>query len=194
MLRFRPLKTTRVLIRSSSLRLNRERHHSSESRAHHNSLLNGLVKDLSAHLPRFTSPTHSIKVLKEPSQFYLELLSLIRTAKRRIFIASLYVGKEETDLIEAIGKALDRNKGLQLTILVDYLRSTREDARGERCSASLLGTLKARFPDRVEIRLFHTSELFGTLKRLIPRRFDEGFGLQHMKIYGADSDVIMRPT
>ncbi|KAA1067279.1 CDP-diacylglycerol--glycerol-3-phosphate 3-phosphatidyltransferase [Puccinia graminis f. sp. tritici] len=48
-----------------------------------------------------------------------------------------------------------------------------------------------RFPDQVEICLFHTSELFGILKRFVPRRFDEGFGLQHKKIYGADQDVIM---
>ncbi|KAA1075215.1 CDP-diacylglycerol--glycerol-3-phosphate 3-phosphatidyltransferase [Puccinia graminis f. sp. tritici] len=153
--------------------------------------LDRLVKDLSTHLPHFRSPQNAIKVLKEPSQFYLELLNLIGRAKKRIFIASLYVGKEERNLIEALREALETNKEIKLTILVDYLRSTREHGRTRECSASLLRTLKIRFPDQVEIRLFHTSELFGILKRFVPRRFDEGFGLQHMKIYGADEDVIM---
>jgi hypothetical protein len=36
--------------------------------------LDRLVQDLSTHLPHFRSPQSSITVLKEPSQFYLELL------------------------------------------------------------------------------------------------------------------------
>ncbi|POV96848.1 hypothetical protein PSHT_14897 [Puccinia striiformis] len=178
--------------------LRRLNHHCTEYRSSAEPRdIDGLVNHLSSNLPYFRSPQDSIKVLNEPAQFYHEILNLINKAKKRIFIASLYVGKEEINLIEALGKALETNPDLKLTILVDYLRTTREHnkprVQGEICcSASLLKRLlKTRFGSRVEIRLFHTSELYGTLKKLIPRRFDEGFGLQHMKIYGSDNDIIM---
>lgn len=39
--------------------------------------------------------------------------------------------------------------------------------------------------------MFHTPNLFGLRKRLIPRRINEGWGLQHMKLYGVDDELIM---
>ncbi|KAI7933686.1 hypothetical protein MJO28_017517 [Puccinia striiformis f. sp. tritici] len=196
-MRFKP--TSRPVLRvPQPTNLRRLNHHCTEYRSSAEPRdIDGLVNHLSSNLPYFRSPQDSIKVLNEPAQFYHEILNLINKAKKRIFIASLYVGKEEINLIEALGKALETNPDLKLTILVDYLRTTREHnkprVQGEICcSASLLKRLlKTRFGSRVEIRLFHTSELYGTLKKLIPRRFDEGFGLQHMKIYGSDNDIIM---
>lgn len=73
--------------------------------------------------------------------------------------------------------------------MVDYLRSTREIPKPT--SASLIASLAAAFPDQVDIRLYHTPNLAGWKKRLIPRRFDEGWGLQHMKCYGFDDNVLM---
>ena len=86
--------------------------------------------------------------------------------------------------------ALKSNPSLRLTLVVDYLRSTREHPK-KPCSASLLASLQAAFPDQVDVRLFHTPELFGWQKKVIPRRFDEGWGLQHMKVYGSDDDVML---
>lgn len=54
-----------------------------------------------------------------------------------------------------------------------------------------MAALTAKFQDRVDVRLFHTPELHGWRKRIVPRRFDEGWGLQHMKCYGFDDTVIM---
>lgn len=39
--------------------------------------------------------------------------------------------------------------------------------------------------------MFHTPNLSGWKKSLIPRRFDEGWGLQHMKLYGFDGEIIL---
>lgn len=39
--------------------------------------------------------------------------------------------------------------------------------------------------------MFHTPNLHGLRKKLIPRRFDEGWGLQHMKLYGIDDEIII---
>lgn len=91
--------------------------------------------------------------------------------------------------IEALHAALKANPSLRLTLLLDYLRSTRETPKAS--SASLAASLQAAFPDQVDVRLYHTPELTGWKKRWIPRRFDEGWGLQHMKCYGFDDDVMM---
>ena len=45
--------------------------------------------------------------------------------------------------------------------------------------------------ERVEIRMYHTSNLTGLRKRHIPKRINEGWGLQHMKLYGMDDEVII---
>jgi phosphatidylserine/phosphatidylglycerophosphate/cardiolipin synthase-like enzyme len=50
-------------------------------------------------LPRFTVPSSNVSLIEHPSDFYKELLAIISRARRRIFIASLYIGKTETDLV-----------------------------------------------------------------------------------------------
>lgn len=91
--------------------------------------------------------------------------------------------------IEALRTALSENPTLEVVILLDYLRSTRETPLPS--SASLVASLCASFPDRVDFRLYHTPELTGWKKSVIPRRFDEGWGLQHMKCYGFDDTVLI---
>ncbi|KAK4055148.1 CDP-diacylglycerol--glycerol-3-phosphate 3-phosphatidyltransferase [Microbotryomycetes sp. JL201] len=142
-----------------------------------------------AALPTFLAHSKQVKVLSEPREFYETLLERISTAQQRIFVASLYVGKQEDELVQALGSALERNARLSVVVVLDYLRSTREHPKPS--SASLIAALAAKYPDRCHLRLYHTPNLSGWRKRLIPRRFDEGWGLQHMKCYGFDDSVIM---
>lgn len=39
--------------------------------------------------------------------------------------------------------------------------------------------------------MYHTPNLTGLRKKYIPRRINEGWGLQHMKLYGMDDEIIM---
>lgn len=112
----------------------------------------------------------------------------IKHARRRLFFSSLYLGKEEQAVIDALHDALSKNPQLTFHYIADYLRSTREAP--STCSASLLAPLKSAFPDRVHLGFWHTPELNGLTKTLVPHRFNEGWGLWHAKIYGADDDVI----
>ena len=83
-----------------------------------------------------------------------------------------------------------RNPELKLSILTDALRGTREAP--DPSSASLLAPLVTEFgPERVEIRMYHTPNLTGLRKQYIPKRIYEGWGLQHMKLYGVDDEIIM---
>lgn len=141
-------------------------------------------------LPLFSASGEQLHLLQDPSHFYQTLKDKIDQAQDRIFLASLYIGKEETELIENLEKALQRNPSLQLTILVDALRGTRESAPTPSC-ASLVSRLHAQFPDRVNIRLYHTPKLKTWIKKIVGKRFNEGWGLQHMKIYGFDNDVVL---
>jgi len=143
-------------------------------------------------LPMFKASSASIHRIETPRQFYGLLKKKISEAKRRIFLATLYVGKEERELAYFLCRALARNPALQLTLLMDAMRSTRESPKNI-SSASLLSHLASMFPDQVDIRLYSTPLLRpGSFKsRLLGKRFNEGFGLQHMKIYGFDDDIIM---
>lgn len=96
----------------------------------------------------------------------------------------------DADQISTFQKALRATPTLKLSILTDALRGTRESPNPS--CASLLAPLVAEFgPGRVEIRMYHTPNLTGLRKKCIPNRINEGWGLQHMKLYGVDDEIIM---
>jgi CDP-diacylglycerol--glycerol-3-phosphate 3-phosphatidyltransferase len=39
--------------------------------------------------------------------------------------------------------------------------------------------------------MYHTPNLTGLRKKVVPKRINEGWGLQHMKLYGVDDEIIM---
>lgn len=85
---------------------------------------------------------------------------------------------------------LENNPNLHVSFLTDSLRGTRETPNPS--SASLLAPLITEFgADRVEVRMYHTPNLTGLRKKYIPKRINEGWGLQHMKLYGVDDEIIM---
>ena len=51
--------------------------------------------------------------------------------------------------------------------------------------------LVKQYPSRVDFYLFHTPLLSGLLRKLLPTRINESWGVQHMKIYMADSNLII---
>ncbi|KAF4543460.1 Phospholipase D/Transphosphatidylase [Lasiodiplodia theobromae] len=149
-----------------------------------------LTSELDRLSPRFEVQPTQIEILSDPSEFYETLKTKISNAKRRVYLSTLYIGKTEHELISVIRDSLQRNPDLKVSFLTDALRGTRETPNPS--CASLLVPLVEQFgPDRVEIRMFHTPNLFGLRKKLIPRRINEGWGLQHMKLYGADDELIM---
>ncbi|KAF2092582.1 phospholipase D/nuclease [Rhizodiscina lignyota] len=154
------------------------------------SIFGGLMTELDKISPRFNIPASQIEILRGPVEFYDTLKSKISNAKRRIYLSTLYIGKAEHELIDTIKEALRKNPELQVSILTDALRGTRETPKPS--CASLLASLVEEFGEnRVEIRMFHTPNLTGLRKRIVPRRINEGWGLQHMKLYGIDDELIL---
>ncbi|MCJ1303962.1 CDP-diacylglycerol--glycerol-3-phosphate 3-phosphatidyltransferase [Hypocenomyce scalaris] len=161
----------------------------SEQHATNASILGGVTAELDRIAPRFEIRAEQIQVLEGPSEFYETLKSKIRGAKRRVYLSTLYIGKTEHELVSTIRTALQSNQELKVSFLTDALRGTRETP--DASCASLLCPLMMEFPERVEVRMFHTPNLTGLRKKLIPRRINEGWGLQHMKLYGVDDEIIL---
>ena len=153
------------------------------------SILAGVTSELDRLSPRIDIRPDQIRVLEGPKEFYETLKTKIRNAKQRIYLSSLYIGSTEHELVSCIREALSQNPKLEVSILTDALRGTREDPKPS--CASLLAALASEFPKQVEIRMYHTPNLTGLRKRLIPKRINEGWGLQHMKLYGIDEEVIL---
>ena len=114
----------------------------------------------------------------------------IKKARKRIYLSTLYIGKTEHDLIETLDQALAANPELKVSILTDALRGTRETPNPS-CASLLASLVEKHGADRVEIRMFHTPNLTGLKKKWVPRRINEGWGLQHMKLYGFDEEIIL---
>lgn len=138
-----------------------------------------------------------MRLIQSPSKFYKAIEEIIIRAQKRVFLSSLYIGKEETDLIDTLRDALKSRPALRAVILVDGLRSTREgpfsqteQGKVKTSCASLIASLARDFPNQVDVCLYRTPGLPVWLERLIGKRVVEGAGLQHMKIYGGDDEFI----
>ncbi|KAJ7679191.1 hypothetical protein DFH06DRAFT_1165957 [Mycena polygramma] len=148
------------------------------------------IEDFAAKLqqPKFTVSPHDIRILSKPTQFYSQLIDMIRRAQTRIFISSLYLGSSESELVSALANALNTKPELQIHMLFDLNRSTRPGAQS---TAKLLIPLVSQFPDRVHVSFFRSPNLRGLLAKLVPPRFNEGWGTWHAKIYGVDDEVMI---
>ncbi|KAF1850940.1 CDP-diacylglycerol-glycerol-3-phosphate 3-phosphatidyltransferas-like protein [Cucurbitaria berberidis CBS 394.84] len=154
------------------------------------SMLATITTDLDRIAPKFEMHPEQIQIIQTPTEFYETLKDKISKAQRRIYLSTLYIGKTEHELISTIRAALLANPNLHVSFLTDALRGTRETP--DPSSASLLTPLISEFgPDRVEVRMYHTPNLTGLRKKYVPKRINEGWGLQHMKLYGVDDEIIM---
>ncbi|CDK27946.1 unnamed protein product [Kuraishia capsulata CBS 1993] len=152
--------------------------------------LRAVINQLDGVAPRFLLKQGEISILSHPEEFYSLLKEKIAGAQKRIFLSSLYIGKAQDELVGCLASALRENSKLKVSILADALRSTREEP--ERCPATLLAGLVEEFGQhRVDVRMYHTPHLNGINKAVFPRRLNEIWGLQHMKIYGFDHEVIL---
>lgn len=148
-----------------------------------------VTRNLSGLQTKFLFKRGEIEVIESPANFYETLKAKISQAQDRVFIASLYLGNSEDEFIQCISDAMRKNKNLKVHFLIDGLRGTRETPK--KCSASLLATLVRDYGDRVDTRLYRTPAYVGWKRMLIPKRYNEGIGLQHMKIYGFDDEVLL---
>ncbi|EDX12415.1 CDP-diacylglycerol--glycerol-3-phosphate 3-phosphatidyltransferase, mitochondrial [Drosophila simulans] len=139
--------------------------------------------------PCFPLRGDQIQVIHEPKHFYETLVHRIGQAKRRIVLASLYLGtgQLENAMVQTLRHSLEQQSALRLNVLLDFTRGT----RGTLNSKTMLLPLVRDFASQVQLSLYHTPDLRGMTKRLAPPRWNELLGLQHMKVYLFDDAVII---
>ena len=149
---------------------------------------------ISNYGPSFVISASNFNVLYEPKDFFQELKTIFSNAKQRIYISSLYLGTDATDfeLIDSIRSALENNRSLRLVILLDQLRAERIDNKEKHLnSRMMIQPLLEQFSSQIDFFLFHTPLLYGLLKKILPARINESWGVQHMKIYLADQTLMI---
>ncbi|XP_045125336.1 CDP-diacylglycerol--glycerol-3-phosphate 3-phosphatidyltransferase, mitochondrial-like isoform X2 [Portunus trituberculatus] len=141
------------------------------------------------HCPAFPISGSKVRVIVDPREFYQELLDKAGGARKRISISSLYLGtgKLEERLVSVVGQRVAAVDGLQVHWLLDHTRGS----RGQHSSRSMLHPLLAQYPHSCSVSLYHTPNLRGLLRRLIPQRWNETIGLQHMKLYVFDDSLLI---
>ncbi|KAM9837492.1 CDP-diacylglycerol--glycerol-3-phosphate 3-phosphatidyltransferase, mitochondrial [Aulostomus maculatus] len=150
---------------------------------------------MAGQVPAFRVAGTHIHILSSPDQFYQAIKERIKTAKRRVVLASLYLGtgQLEQDLVDCIQEALQRSQenshspDLKVSVLLDYTRGS----RGRMNSRVMLLPLLQRFGSQMRVSLYHTPDLRGLLRLLVPQRFNETIGLQHIKVYLFDDSIII---
>jgi CDP-diacylglycerol--glycerol-3-phosphate 3-phosphatidyltransferase len=76
---------------------------------------------------------------------------------------------------DALEEVLAKKAELRVTILIDALRGSRETkGHNPASSVHLLVPLIKKFEDRVKVHLYHTPDLSGITKRVLPPRINEG--------------------
>ncbi|PVD39134.1 hypothetical protein C0Q70_01762 [Pomacea canaliculata] len=146
------------------------------------------------HAPCFPICGDQVQVLTEPTQFFEVLKVKARKAKRRITLASLYLGTGplEKELVSSIHEAcknaaIMKNSDFEVNILLDVTRGS----RGKINSRTMLQGLIKEFPHLVSVSLYHTPDLRGLLRKIVPERFNETIGLTHLKVYLVDNSLII---
>ncbi|XP_076234399.1 phosphatidylglycerophosphate synthase 1 isoform X2 [Calliopsis andreniformis] len=141
--------------------------------------------------PCFPINGSKIKIIHEPNVFYSTLIEKCKNARKRITFASLYLGtgKLESNLVNAISEALNANNGnIEVKVLLDFMRGSRGQLNSRKMLEPLLN---GKHGHCCQIFLYHTPKLRGFFKMIIPDRFNELVGLQHMKFYMVDNDIII---
>ncbi|KAF5289768.1 hypothetical protein FQA39_LY03685 [Lamprigera yunnana] len=138
--------------------------------------------------PCFPVYSSNVTILTEPHTFYNTLLEKCGTAKERITFASLYFGngRLEQKLVEALLQNVNF-KDISINILLDYTRGSRYKNN----SRQMLRPLLQKYLSNCRISLYHTPVLRGAMKKMAPNRWNELFGLQHMKLYIFDDTLII---
>ena len=156
---------------------------------------------ISKYSPCFVVNGEDVQVLFTPTDFYQTLMDGIKSAKRRIVLSSLYLGTGtlESDLAKCLLETL-RNRHLNeikmdVDILFDFARGTRAGAAN---SKSVLLPIYKEFNHPTELSsvnfnvyFFHTPQLRGIYKQILPSRWNEIVGVSHIKVYLFDDTLVL---
>lgn len=131
--------------------------------------------------PAFGLTTEDIKVLTNAKEYRSELLRLIRTATKRIYITALYLQDDEAgrEILSALHEASLANPALDIKVLVDFHRAQRGliGAAKSEGNASMYCDFLEEFQSNVQV--------YG-----VPVKAKELFGVLHLKGFVIDDTLL----
>lgn len=139
--------------------------------------------------PCFPVHASKINIIADPGKFYDTLCERFKNAKQRISVASLYIGigELEKDLLDLTAQNVKRQSEIKFNVLLDYQRGT----RGEENSRTVFYQFIDKNCERCRLALYQTPRLQSIWSTVLPSRYNEIIGLQHMKLYIADDFVVL---
>ena len=165
----------------------------------HPPALAAVAKAMRGHARTFRVPASHVKTLRHPSEFFESVMDGVQTAKRRVFVASLYLGTNTTReraLADALGEAARTTGGPQVSVLLDALRGTRPTHRSGETPASSAHFVARRVlhgsGDAARAFLYRTPGARGVLSHVLPNRLVEVLGVCHIKAADATRDFVSR--
>ena len=160
-------------------------------------MVNDSFRFLDDLAPCFAINGDNVAVLNTPSEFYQCLLNGIKSSRNRIVLSALYLGtgELEQELINCLDKTLlqheKENNKMAVEILFDYVRGS----RGKVNSKTMLLPLVQKYSDEsktnLKVYFYHTPFLRGATKQLLPDRFNEIVGLNHLKVFVFDDHFLI---
>ncbi|KAJ6219932.1 hypothetical protein RDWZM_005744 [Blomia tropicalis] len=148
-------------------------------------------------IPVFKVNPSNIYAIKTPNEFYQLLLDFTVKSKKRISISSLYIGTShlEHDLVNKIYETKIKNSNLDLDILLDYNRATRETITkvdGQLQKESSKSILLPLVQRGANVNFYLTLKLSGWRTWIQKRpKWNELSSLHHMKLYIFDDNLII---
>ncbi|CAH8552569.1 unnamed protein product [Schistosoma turkestanicum] len=162
-------------------------------------------------LPIYPINSEQIEILQTPQDFFHGLLYHIENAKKRIVLSTLYIGTGalEHELVTALKKAV-HERNVKLTILMDATRglrpclTTQYYTNNTLLSSSSKNLLESPSSysschflsplthlSNVSILLYSHPSPHKWIRSILPSRWNEIFGVQHIKAYIFDDTIIM---
>ncbi|XP_044740378.1 CDP-diacylglycerol--glycerol-3-phosphate 3-phosphatidyltransferase, mitochondrial isoform X2 [Chrysoperla carnea] len=172
-----------TLVEQSTTDLNKTNYITTDTGCNSITWLNSLA-------PCFPVNSTCIQIMNTPQHFYNSLVEKCSTATKRITLASLYLGTGplEKNLVDTIlNNRYLKNGTLSVNILLDFSRGSRGDVN----SRTILLPLIQQHKNSVNLSLYHTPALRGLYRKILPPRWVELVGLQHMKLYIFDDSLII---
>ena len=133
-----------------------------------------------------------------PVDFHSTLCDLIRNAKQRVTLASLYIGpaadsvyEKEVELLDAL-REVSAKKNIDITILLDQHRALRPvPVKGSKSKTITSAHACKQAIAESSGRIHLLSVLPPLLDRLLPNPYNEVAGVFHIKAYIIDDNLIL---
>lgn len=165
-------------------------------------LLERATRHVGWRAPAFALRADQASLLDGPAAFHEAVVRGVLGAKRRVAVASLYVGTEshlEDEVYRALERRTKDGSKLDVSVLVDGWRARRptrgKDGSWTSTAQKLVQHLQPTPQEgghgHVRVGLYHTPAMHGFARRLLPPRYKEVVGVNHVKAFVFDDDVLI---